>query len=255
MAEITGNQARDLLDQLQRHGSLGGTRPAGGPRWQRGGPGQGMGGLQISGQQGVGAGISGSWYESDWLKWKHYGKDLRAMAPQWVPQVLESTPEAQTLFSEDQYMGMVLPQIEKAVNQMMGGYRTGLDNIRRGLAARGLSSSTAALGLQGQAEASARSTAAGYRAGAVGEARLGRLGQALNYRTQALGLGLGIPTPPHQYPKPAQPGVGGQIAGAIGGGILGGLTGGIGMGLGGAVGGLFSGGDSQPYSWMKEGIW
>lgn len=206
-------------------------------RYQRGDPDERLGGWQdATGEMGVGAGIQGMWWGSDITKLKHAGKDLRATAMQWVPQLLESTPEAQTLFDEEEYLEMIRPQVEQALGRMMGGYRTSMDNIRRGLAARGLSASGLSQRMAGAQEGEMQARAAGMESQAISGARMNRLMQALNFRRGALALGLGVPQPMHQQPKAPESSGWGQVAGTVVGAAAGHLFGPAGPIFGAKVG-------------------
>jgi len=205
-------------------------------QYQQGGPGQTMGGWQdATGASGIGTGLQNMYWGSDINALRHAGKDLRATAMMWVPQLLESTPEAQTLFDEEQYMDMIRPQVESAIDQMMGGYRTSMDNIRRGLAARGLSSSGLSQRLAGQQEGTLQAQSAGMRGQMLSQARMNRLQQALQYRKDIVGLGLGVPQPGHQMPQEPETSGWGQVAGTVGGAFFGE----VGAGAGRALGNMF----------------
>lgn len=208
---------------------------------QLGEPGKGLGGYQITGAGGVGAGLQSAWYGSDISRIRNYGLDLRNLAPQWVPQVLETTPEAQTLFDKEAYGKLMQPMIEQGLQQMMGGYRTSLENIRRGLAARGLSgSSSLAPGLMAQGQASMLGQFAGARNTLTAQAGLQQLQQALQYRQGIVGLGLGVPQA--QYEQKDKSNIWGSILGSVAGVGLGALTGGLGAAAGGALASSIFGG-------------
>lgn len=205
-------------------------------KYKRGEPGKGMGGWQdASGEGGIGAGIEGMWWGSNMNKLKHAGKDLRATAMYWVPQLLETTPEAKTLFNEEEYLEMMRPQLEQSINQMMGGYRTSTENIRRGLAARGLSASGLAQGIGADVSGELRGQAAGMESSTMAEARMNRLQQALQYRQRSTALGLQVPQPAHQVQNDSGGSPWGAIAGAAAGSLLGSFTGGVGSNLAGAM--------------------